>query len=103
MKKDINISFKSLKAVPARLRPILNKHGVFAAVLFVSIVYLFVVWRISSYAGAEPAVEAVDEALTSSAVPKIDPKAIGQIQSLEQNSPQVQALFNQARNNPFQE
>lgn len=103
MKKDINISFDSIKAQLAKFKPFFSKHGSFIAILFVLVIYLFIVWRISALAAAEPAAEAVDAALISSAVPKIDKNAIEQIQSLEQNSPQIQALFNQARNNPFQE
>lgn len=103
MKKDLNINLEAVKAQLAKLKPFFNKHGSFLAILFVLLFYLFMVWRISALAAAEPDDAAIDAALTSSAVPKIDKKAIEQIQSLEQNSPQVHALFNQARNNPFQE
>ncbi len=103
MKQDIKLNLPALKAKLRRLTPLINKHGAFALILLVLLIYLFLVWRISSLASAEPDDVAVDTALTSSAVPKIDNKAIEQIQNLEQNSSQVQALFNQARNNPFQE
>ncbi|HCM51911.1 TPA: hypothetical protein DIS56_02140 [Candidatus Saccharibacteria bacterium] len=103
MKKNIKINLGSLKSQLDKLKPFFSKHGSFMAILFVLLIYLFIVWRISALAAAEPEIEAIDAALTSSAVPKIDSKAIEQIQQLEQNSPQVQALFNQARNNPFQE
>lgn len=103
MKKDIKFNLSSVKDGLAKLKPFFGKHGSFIAIIFVLAIYLFTVFRISALAAADPAPEAVDEALTSSAVPKINQAAIEQIQNLEQNSPQVQALFNQARNNPFQE
>lgn len=103
MNKDIKFSLGSLKNSWQKLTPLARKHGSFAAILFVLIIYLLIVWQISSYASAEPNDSEVQTAISSSAVPKIDDKAIEQIQKLEQNSPQVQALFNQARNNPFQE
>lgn len=103
MKTDIKFNLDAVKAKAKKLTPIVSKHGSFAAILVILVIYLFVVWRISSLASAEPSDTELLTAETSSAVPKIDAAAIKQIQSLEQNSAQVKALFNQARNNPFNE
>lgn len=45
---------------------------------------------------------ASNQAVTAQATPHIDPAVVKQLQSLQDNSVSVQALFNQARENPFQ-
>jgi hypothetical protein len=60
-----------------------------------------VVWQISKFSTAEPSASA--EAAVATQIPKIDQKAINQIQALEQSNTEVRSLFNSARNNPFQE
>lgn len=78
-----------------------GKHMVFAALLIVLLSYIFVVFRINSLANAEP--DASQQVSVANSIPKIDKNAVNQIQSLEQNNADVHALFEQARNNPFQE
>lgn len=103
MKKDFKFNLNDIKAKANAAMPYVNKHIAFAAIFVVLLTYLLVVWHISTLATAEPSESDLKAAESSSSVPKIDNKAIQQIQSLEQNSAQVQALFNQARNNPFHE
>jgi hypothetical protein len=77
-----------------------SKHLAFGAMIFVLLIYIFIVFQINELATAEPS----DDVQSSTVhVVKIDDKAIQQIQSLEKSNPQVQSLFNEARNNPFQE
>ncbi len=103
MKKNISFSLKDLKPRLKKLQVVAVKHAAFAAALIVLIVYLSVVWHIKGLADAEPSNDAETTALAGAHLPKVDPQAISQIQSLEQSSPEVHSLFNQARNNPFQE
>jgi hypothetical protein len=102
-KKDLNFDLKVLLPRLKKLWQKLSKHLSFVVTMVVLLVYLIVVWHIRALATAEPSQEAQDEALISTKIPKIDQKAINQIQSLESNSPAVQSLFNEARNNPFHE
>jgi len=78
-------------------------HFSFIVIIVVLLVYMLVVWQIRGLVTAEPSPEDESLALTSTNIPKIDKDAIKQIQSLEQNSPQVRTLFDEARNNPFHE
>jgi len=78
-----------------------KRHIAFAALLAVLLVYIIVVWQISQLSAAEP--DPTAQASTAQKIPKVDQKAINQIQSLEQNNTQVHTLLDQARNNPFQE
>lgn len=104
MNKDVKLDFaKKLLPKFKKILQIFTKHLPFIPVIVALLIYLLVVWHIRSLATAEPSPEAEDEALISTRIPKIDQKAINQIQSLENNSPAVQSLFNEARNNPFHE
>lgn len=98
-----NIDLKSIK-----LKPLLDKfnkrfgrHAAFAVICVVLLAYVFVVLKISSLAKADPGPE--QEATVQNSIPKIDKSAVDQIQSLEDSNTQIHSLFEQARNNPFQE
>lgn len=99
--KNPNLDIKALIARGKKIAQIAAKHSSFAAIMIVLLAYLVVVWKISSLATAEPSDS--DVSATASSIPKVDKKAVQQIQALEQNNTQVHSLFNQARNNPFQE
>lgn len=103
MSKDLNFDLKTLMPKLKQLWQKISKHLSFIVTLLVLLVYLYVVWHIRTIATAEPSQEAQDATLISTKVPKIDQAAISQIQSLEQNSPEVHSLFDKARNNPFHE
>jgi hypothetical protein len=77
------------------------KYKVLIFVLFIALVYGFVWIKINGYNNAQPSTQQVDSQVQAAALPHIDQKVLKQIQSLQDNSVSVQALFNQARNNPF--
>ena len=78
-------------------------HALFIAVLAVLLAYVLVVWQISHLATAEPSPDAQSTNTSSGTTPTIDKNAIKQVQALEQNNTSVHTLFQNARNNPFQE
>lgn len=101
MSKDI--SLKSINFLPP-LKKFYSKyrrHAAFGAIIIVLLVYVLVVLKIDNLANAEPSVD--QQTVVTGSIPKIDGQAIKQIQSLEASNTQVHALFEQARNNPFQE
>jgi len=100
MSKNLSFNLKDLRLKVKKLLSVLVKHVTFIALMVVLVTYLFVVWRISQLAGAEP--PAADDTVTS-AIPKVDKNAINQIQALEQSNAEVKSFFNSARNNPFSE
>lgn len=65
--------------------------------------YGFLVFRINSVSSADPSDEAVTEKLKTVQRPKIDQATIDKLQQLQDNSSEVQTLFQAARDNPFQE
>ncbi len=99
----MNANLKSLKIKPlfAQIQKKYGKHAIFGVILLVLLSYLVVMFRISMLAKAEPGPE--QTTAIQSAIPKVDQKAIDQAQSLENNNTQIHTLFEQARNNPFQE
>jgi hypothetical protein len=101
MNKGMDLKKVNLKQLLENFARRFGKHAIFAVLLLVLLVYVLVVFRIKSLANAEPGPD--QQVVISNATPKIDPKAIKQIQALEQNNTEVHALFEQARNNPFQE
>lgn len=100
---NINIELRTIVPKAKKSAQRLLKHAAFGAVIFVLLAYLLVVWQVSKLANAEPTEDNVTAAETTDNIPKVDKNAIKQIQSLENSSTELHSLFNQARNNPFQE
>jgi hypothetical protein len=71
--------------------------------LLVVIVYAFVIWRVDTLSNAQPPADVIASKLSSSKNPRIDQVTVDKITQLQDNSVNVQALFNQARQNPFHE
>lgn len=101
MKNSLNL--KSLLPWVKKGRQEVIRHAVFLAIFSVLLIYVLLVWKINSLANAEPTASAVTAEQAKTTVPKIDKNAIKQIQNLEQTNTQVKSLFDEARNNPFQE
>lgn len=102
-KKNLDLDLKKILPKTKKLWQKFTAHLSFIASMAVLLIYIFVVWQIRGLVATEPSPEDESLALSSTNIPKIDKSAIQQIQSLEQTSPQVRSLFNEARNNPFQE
>jgi hypothetical protein len=88
----------------AQLQLLFKRFMAFRVPLFlllVALVYGFVIFRISALQNAQPSLSSTDSKLQAST--NIDQATISKIKQLQDNSVNVQALFNQARQNPFQE
>jgi hypothetical protein len=71
-------------------------------IAFVMLIYGTVLFRIHSLSSAQPTADQVSSQVKAAHTPRIDPSVVQQLQTLQDNSVSVQALFDQARNNPFQ-
>lgn len=94
------------EATREQLQRILSKLIQFKVTLFlllVGIVYIYVIWQVDTLSKAQPSATTIALQSHTSASPNIDPATVDKIQQLQNNSVSVQALFNQARANPFQE
>lgn len=101
MSANIDLKSINLKLLIKKLSGKYSRHTVFGVIIIILLAYLLVVFKISSLAKAEPGPD--QQVTITSSIPKIDKKAVNQIQSLEQNNTQIHSLFESARNNPFQE
>jgi len=99
--KDIKLDIGSLSEGFGKA---LKKVGAYKAFIFFLVVaglYGFIVWRINTYSSVAPSQS--EESAQIAARPHIDPDTVKKLEDLQNNSVSVQALFNQARQNPFQE
>ena len=72
-------------------------------IIFVAGIYGFVMLRISSLSNLQPSDDAVNSQVQAAQIPKIDQTVVSQLKALQDNSVNVQSLFDQARTSPFQE
>jgi hypothetical protein len=70
---------------------------------FIVLVYGLILLRASQLGNAKPNQATIAAESKSLNYPHINPATINSINTLQNNSVNVQSLFNQARQNPFQE
>lgn len=80
----------------------LKRYGLLMFIVLVASIYGFVLWRVNVLNSAEPTSDAVTSQVKAARLPRIDQSVVSQLETLRDNSVNVQALFDQARNNPFQ-
>lgn len=68
----------------------------------VMVLYIFVMWRVDVLVKAEPDQAQIDSQVSATRSPKIDQATVDKVRQLQDNSVSVQALFDEARHNPFQ-
>ena len=100
MNKGLKLNPAALQASLSKFAKRYSKHAAFGAIIAVLLVYILVVFKVNSLAKVEPAAETPT---TANLIPKVNQKSIDRIQSLEQNNTEIHSLFEEARNNPFQE
>ena len=101
MNKNLSFNPAKIQADMSKLVNRYSKHAAFGAIIVVLLVYILVVFKINSLSKVEPAANQAPTA--ANLIPKVNQKSIDRIQSLEQNNTQIHSLFEEARNNPFQE
>jgi hypothetical protein len=97
--QDINLS--SITGGFKKATRQFNAYKVFIFFLFVASIYGYILWRINVYSNA-PA-DPTQEAAQAAKQPHIDAATVEKIQSLQDHSVSVQSLFDNARQNPFNE
>jgi hypothetical protein len=79
----------------------LQKYSFIGFVVFLCAIYGFLLFRITMVVNEQPSAAAIDDQVKGAHVPKIDQKIVQQLQTLQDNSVSVKALFEETRNNPF--
>ncbi len=108
--KNTSIDLKNinLKTLGPLLLEALQKSSRYAGLMFfvlVAGVYGFVILRINTLSNIQPGADGTSSVSTEkpATIPKIDPKVVKQLETLKDNSVNVQTLFERARDNPFKE
>ena len=101
MSKNLNI--KSIAALSVTWLQKMRQYLPLIFIVALLGLYGFLVFQINSVTSAEPTDDAITEKLQTVQRPKIDQATIDKLQLLQDNSTEVQTLFKQARDNPFQE
>ena len=99
--KNGNIDLASLTTVASNTIKGARAYLALIFFLVVACCYGFIVWKINVYSNT-PANQNEETAQVGSQ-PHVDASTVQKILSLQNNSVSVQALFNEARQNPFQE
>src|SRR5687768_17425976 len=106
MDKEVKKNKLDIKAVGKqflRAAEVLQKNIKFIFIVIVLLTYGFLVFRIGILSNAEPSLEEVDEITKDIKKPRIDKNAVDAILQLESENIQVKTLFQEARENPFNE
>ena len=82
---------------------LIQRYSGFTIFLVFAAIYTVLILRINSLSGASPTQNQINQKLGSVAQLTINQQALDKVQQLQSQNIQVQALFNQARNNPFSE
>jgi hypothetical protein len=97
--KDVNL--KSITQLASKATKAAQPYALVSFIVMFALVYAFIVLRINSLSTAPVDDNAVNEQVKTSPVLRIDSQAAQQLQSLKDNSVNVQSLFVD-RSNPFQ-
>ena len=96
------LNIKAMASTFKKVRVIFQRYNFAFFMVLVVVLYAFLLLRVSTLSNAEPASDEVIKQVKGGQVTRIDPLIVKQLESLRDNSVSVQALFDQARNNPFQ-
>ena len=81
----------------------IRRYSFIIFIVLVAGIYGFVLLRINSLSNIQPSDDAVNSQVQAAQIPKIDKAVVKQLKALQDNSVNVQSLFDQARTSPFQE
>lgn len=101
--KNKDLDLKALRPLLKSLPNKLAKYAWLISFVAIAATYGFVLLRINTLSNAQPDQNEVTAQSSRANVTHIDPQLVQKLQSLKDNSVDVQALFDQARNNPFSE
>jgi hypothetical protein len=101
-KKKTSAKPFSLQASASKAGNALYTYRVLLFFVLLASVYSVILLRINTLSQAQPDASEVSVQTTQKSL-KVDPAVVEKIQQLQDNSVSVQALFDQARQNPFHE
>lgn len=94
------------KTIPTRIKPLLEgarKYTVFSFIIVMLGLVIFLVFRVNQLSQLEPSEDAALEKIQAIPRPRVDQNVVKRIEQLRDQNVQVEALFKEARDNPFKE
>jgi hypothetical protein len=101
--KNTDLNIKSLQPIVGGFMHKLQRYAVVLTFLLFTSAYGYVLFTVNSLNDPDVSDTAVAEGAESLPTPRIDEEAVEKLQSLKDNSVNVQSLFDQNRTNPFSE
>jgi len=101
--KDNKLNVAAIRQFANNALGKVNRFGFLLFVVFIAVLYGFVLMQTNNLSSKEPTSLDVQNQINAAQLPHINQTVVNQLQSLQDNSVNVQTLFNDARNNPFQE
>lgn len=103
MSKDIDFSKLDVSAAGKKAGAVFKRYAAFSFLVIVLCVYAFLIFRINMFTNTEPTDDQVLEKTKTTKRLRIDQSSIDKIQQLKDQNVGVQSLFEEARENPFQD
>lgn len=97
MKADPKALLKKIRVAARKVW----RYKIVTFIIFIAVVYGYVIFQINTLTNAQPSDDAVSSQLSHVTSPKISQSAITQLQTLHDNSVNVQTLFPSDRQDPF--
>jgi len=101
--KEKKLNLAAVREIVGNALQKLHGYAFVIFLVFVSVLYGIIFYQINSLSNAQPSSQDISKQVKAAQLPRIDPAVVNQLQSLQDNSVNVQTLFNEARSNPFQE
>lgn len=95
-----------IRKLLTKLSPLISAFRAHARFIYLVLLLLscaFLVYRINAYANVAPTDDEVITETKTITKPRVDKAALIQLQNLQDQNIEVQTLFEEARNNPFNE
>ncbi|MDL2362939.1 MAG: hypothetical protein QFB86_00985 [Patescibacteria group bacterium] len=96
-----SLNIKSVRTSAIDFIQKIRPYSLAIFLILVGSLYGFVLFRIHALNAAQPTANSVSSQIQAAKVPRIDPSVVKQLESLQDNSVSVKALFDEARSNPF--
>lgn len=102
MSNTAKINLSDISRRTQRYIAVVRPYTFVIFLVFAAVLYGFLVLRINELSNSEPTDAAISDQVQTTRLTHIDENVVKKLQSLRDNSVNVEALFNQARNNPFE-
>ncbi|MEI6237132.1 MAG: hypothetical protein WCP03_00845 [Candidatus Saccharibacteria bacterium] len=95
----------NIETIISKLQPVkifIVRYAVIIFIIATAGIFGFMTLQISRYSNAEPTSDQIEEKKNSLKKVKLNDKAVEKIQELEDKNINIESLFNNGRDNPFE-